>query len=319
MVNFGLLITDVSNVSKGCQLTLRTLFFGMGSAFSAIPFARLLDVGASIAAVVVPAPAGAPGAEPLRKLPLPPPLHADIRLQAGGECTILTLAYAQRIPVLEVRAIRSAVTHDALAALRPDVIFTACFPFIIPGSLLRLAPYGAYNLHPSLLPKLRGPEPLFWTFRTGAQPGVTLHRMTARADAGDIVAQAPLTFPDGITYAEAERLSAKTGAELMVDALAAIADGTLTAHPQDERTATYFSSPSASDLVVTPEWQARQAFNFLRAVRTFGQPMIEIDDRFFVIRYALELHPGQRMTEPYHIDGDRMHVRFSDGVLVCAT
>src|SRR5438552_5816023 len=150
----------------------------MGGAFSAIPFARLLTGGATIAAVVVPAPVGAPGAEPLRKAPLPPALHADILLQATGERTIRTMAYEHRIPIFEVRAIRSVVTHEALAALRPDVIFTACFPFIIPDSLLRLAPHGAFNLHPSLLPKLRGPEPLFWTFRTGAQPGVTLHRMT---------------------------------------------------------------------------------------------------------------------------------------------
>lgn len=300
-------------------MTLRTLFFGMSGAFSAIPFARLLACGATIAAVVVPAPAGAPGAEPVRKLPLPPPLRADIPLQASGERTIMTMAYEQRIPIFEVRAIRSAVTHEALAAMQPDVILTACFPSIIPGSLLRLAPHGAFNLHPSLLPKLRGPEPLFWTFRTGTQPGVTLHRMTARADAGDIVAQTPLTFPDGISYAEAERLSAEMGAGLMVDALAAMANGTLAAYPQDERAATVFPFPSASDWVVTQEWPAQRAFNFLRAVRNFGLPLIEIGDKSFAVRDALELRSGQRMTEPYQIDGETLRVQFSDGVLVCLT
>ena len=291
----------------------------MGGAFSAIPFARLLDGGAHIVAAVIPAPSGAPGAQPARLVPPAAPLRADILLQAHTPSrTMPDRAHQQRIPLIEVRAIRASHTRDLLASFQPDAIITACFPFLIPASILSLAPHGGYNLHPSLLPHLRGPEPLFWTLRLGEPAGVSVHRMSARADAGDIVAQAPLALPDGIAYSEVEHLCAERGGEVLCEVLRAIEAGTLKATPQDEHDATYFPTPTAEDFIVTPDWSVRRAYNFLSAYAGDAPTAIRIGAEIFAVRRVIERLPMGVMdgdAEAFRREGDGLMVRFADGVL----
>ncbi|MEZ4833421.1 MAG: formyltransferase family protein [Caldilineaceae bacterium] len=62
------------------------------------------------------------------------------------------------------------------------------------------APHGFLNLHPSLLPHYRGPDPIFWQLRDGVEPmGVTVHWMDVGVDTGDIAAQAPVALEDGLS------------------------------------------------------------------------------------------------------------------------
>ncbi|MEP7199824.1 MAG: formyltransferase family protein [Chloroflexota bacterium] len=295
-------------------MSLRVLFMGMLGAFSAIPFERLIVSGADVCAVFVPSPSVN---QPLRALPVAPRLSADMLLQVtDAQHNIVTLARDQHIPTFDVSDLRHARSLATLADLRPAVFMVACFPFILPAPWLRLPTHGGFNLHPSLLPQLRGPAPLFWTFHEAAAPGVTLHRMSARADAGDIVAQTPLTFPDGITYSEGERLCAEAGAALMVDALRALERGALSARAQDERGASAFPSPSSADFVVTPDWSARRAFNFMRGMMEFGQPLIQIGDEQFVVREAIRYTTDETMGEAYRSEGERVQLRFADGSVV---
>ncbi|WP_067064692.1 formyltransferase [Roseateles chitosanitabidus] len=79
---------------------------------------------------------------------------------------------------------------EAVAAAKPDVIFSFYFRSMLPASLLSLAPGGAYNMHGSLLPKFRGRAPTNWAVLHGAtETGATLHLMVDKPDAGDIVDQ----------------------------------------------------------------------------------------------------------------------------------
>jgi methionyl-tRNA formyltransferase len=264
----------------------------------------------------VPSPNARSTHEPIRALAPPPPLPADVMLQTQTQPNLIQLAWAQHIPVFEISSARAPETFTTLTALQPDVILVACFPFILPRRLLRLPRHGSFNLHPSLLPKLRGPAPLFWVFHEGAHAGVTLHAMNEHADAGDVVAQTPLVFPDGITYADADRMCARAGAELMRDALRAIEHSTLTTRPQRESDVSYFSNPTPADFIITPNWSARRAYNFICGVAGFGGPVvIQVDDKQFVVREAAEYKMGETMAEVHRVEGDRLRVRCADGVL----
>jgi methionyl-tRNA formyltransferase len=87
-----------------------------------------------------------------------------------------------------------------LAALEPDVAVSGGFPLRIPPDALRVPRYGVVNGHPSLLPRLRGPNPIGWALRNGDEEiGFTFHRMDEDFDTGMLLAQgsAPLADAQG--------------------------------------------------------------------------------------------------------------------------
>lgn len=84
-----------------------------------------------------------------------------------------------------------------VAPLRPDLIITGSFNWIIPADVLALPRLGAINGHDALLPRNRGPNATGWALRHGdPQHGFTIHYMTPRLDDGPILAQAPVPLTD---------------------------------------------------------------------------------------------------------------------------
>src|SRR6516225_3913232 len=77
-----------------------------------------------------------------------------------------------------------------LSSLEPDLIFTTGFSWKFPPELLNLPRLGSVNAHPSLLPRYRGPNPLYWHFiNEETHGGLTMHRMDADFDTGPILVQ----------------------------------------------------------------------------------------------------------------------------------
>jgi len=104
--------------------------------------------------------------------------------------SVASLATGAGIPVFLTESIHDARWIGHLRALRPDVLFSFYYRHILRRPILEVPRLGAYNLHGSLLPRYRGRCPLNWQLVHGErESGVTLHVMTPRADAGDIVGQ----------------------------------------------------------------------------------------------------------------------------------
>jgi len=103
-----------------------------------------------------------------------------------------------------------------------DFLLVACWPYLIETRLLASAGRAALNLHPSLLPKYRGPDPLEQQLTAGESIfGITLHLLDQRFDHGDIIAQAELSGPVVPRQRSIlERHCAGRGAELFVEAVA---------------------------------------------------------------------------------------------------
>jgi methionyl-tRNA formyltransferase len=93
-----------------------------------------------------------------------------------------------RIPICLAQ--RSDCLEPIIRELKPDLLLSWAFPWRIPDGALGAAPLGGINLHPSILPRHRGINPLGWTLRSGDDEyGITWHRMTSTFDAGDIITQ----------------------------------------------------------------------------------------------------------------------------------
>lgn len=90
-----------------------------------------------------------------------------------------------------------------LAPLRPDVVLSTGFLWVIPDDLLALPRLGAINTHGGLLPHGRGPNPVGWAFRRDEGViGWTAHRLTPQLDAGPILAQAAISYGDDDFFAD---------------------------------------------------------------------------------------------------------------------
>jgi len=289
----------------------------MPCAFSATPLAALIAAGLDVAAVVLPGP---PGGEPFRWNHPPPRLQSRIALSphGGGDTvpSLMTIAHAAGIPLLFVASIRSGAVVAQIARLRPDVMAVACFPERLPPALLRLPPLGALNLHPSLLPRDRGPSPLFWAFHRGAdETGATVHLMEETLDTGPIVRQTRVPIPRGTPLADLERTLATLGGRLLVEAVLARAGGDLSTTPQDPSLATSASFPTTADTLVDPTtWSARRAFHFVRGTRsaTVRLPngdLVPVDD---AVRWDSIMTPETSLPDV----PDDLVVAFPDGRVV---
>jgi|GEM_PF-2357011 len=163
-------------------------------------------------------------------------------------------------PVLKITNARDPLPQEAeLKALEPDLIVVASFGKILPMTLLDLPRGKSLNIHPSLLPRLRGPAPIQGTILGLAEPGVTIIRMDEKMDHGPIVAQekAELSpWPDH--YAQVEEKLARLGGSLLARIIPDWLEGKIKELPQAESEATYIKMVKKEDGLISPEDPAEE-------------------------------------------------------------
>lgn len=297
--------------------SLRVVFCGMTGQFSLLVLEELLRAGIEIAAVVLPALGGRTDQPPLRL-----PQQKAIRGRAlpmfavPAPRTILDLAAERRVPVLELSG---QVVPDLLVGLTFDAICVACFSRRLPPSLLRLPRLGCLNVHPSLLPAHRGPDPLFWIFHDGDETGgVTIHLMDEGFDTGPIVLSEAIPISDGATEAVLERACAVRGGQLLAEALIRLNVGALQPLPQDASRASHESWPTAADFTMTSAWSAQRAYRFLAGIGGRGEPVHFVaDDATFTLRAVLDYDTDATLGVAWQLTGDVLSVRCAPGVLRC--
>lgn len=181
--------------------------------------------------------------------------------------SVADIARGHDIKVYELDSVPGPEWKGILAQHKPDVIFSFMFRVLISEDILSVAKGGAFNLHPSFLPKYRGRAPANWVLVNGeTETGLTLHTMVTRADAGAIVAQraVPIDPEDDINDLNAK--FARVAPELLAGALPGIEKGSYPRLPQDETKATKFGRRTPADGVFWWSWQAPRIHNLVRAV-----------------------------------------------------
>ncbi len=248
---------------------MRIIYAGSSGPLSVMPLETLLEKGHDVCAVVL-------ANAWTTSLP-----HRTLSTLTEHSGSVSELARYHGIPVVLLDDGTRAMAR--MRQLAPEVILVSCFARRLPDTLLSLPAAGCFNLHPSLLPAWRGPDPLFWQFREGADVfGVSWHRMSSKMDAGAVVAQSRLTMPDGISARQAAVLLAGTGSGLLQNMLSALEQDTVDEIEQDERLASYRSFPRERDFDVSASWLARRLYNFICATRERGRHYpCEIDGRSF--------------------------------------
>jgi methionyl-tRNA formyltransferase len=161
------------------------------------------------------------------------------RGQALREPATKAWARARGVPVLQPEKVRDGRLARELALMKLDLVVVAAYGRILGEDLLSLAPFGAVNVHASLLPRWRGAAPIQWALAEGdAETGVTIMQMDAGLDTGHVLLQRAIPIlPEDTSETLHDRLAA-LGAEALVTALPLLAEGRLTPVRQDGAHAT---------------------------------------------------------------------------------
>jgi methionyl-tRNA formyltransferase len=300
-------------------MTLRIAFFCMESVFSVRPLEALLAAGHDVRLVMRPI-----GPLSSRRDPV-------LRRHRGFDLALRRLlglredaARTSPFAVAADRDIPAWLCGDAstpaVAALlkkeRVDVIVVAFFNQLLKPALLQVPPLGAVNLHPSLLPAYRGPAPLFWTFRDGAEhTGLTLHRIAPGEDDGAVLRRVPLPVALGTPGEALVDTLADVAHDHVVDAVAAVAGGAV-GEAQEHAAATRAPRPADADLILDPAWPARRLFHFARGVGRWnalvvsppGGPPLRVLD-------GVDFDEGRALPGEHAVVGDILHLGCADGVV----
>ena len=160
------------------------------------------------------------------------------------------------LPVLEANRMTSEVI-SAMRKVQPEVLCVVAFGCILPDEVISLAPYGALNVHASLLPRWRGAAPIQRAILAGdAVAGVSIMKIAHELDAGDWCKQASCEIGSKNTEQLTNAL-AHLGADALSEALFELKDGSLEWQEQDEREVTFAPKVTKQEMKLTPEDSAR--------------------------------------------------------------
>lgn len=147
-----------------------------------------------------------------------------------------------------------------------DLGIVADYGKIIPQAILDLFPLGCLNIHPSLLPKYRGPSPIQTAILNGdKETGVTIIKLDSQMDHGPIIASVKLTI-DNLNAMELSEKLAQAGADLLIKTLPDYLSGEIKPLPQNERDATFTKILKREDGKII--WE-RSALEIERQIRAY--------------------------------------------------
>lgn len=281
-------------------MSKRILFFGnerlATGVHSSVPTLRaLLDEGYEVPAIVI-------------------AQNQMSKSRRARQLEVSEVAQEHNIPLLSPADLAAA--GNQLAGFGAEAAVLIAYGKIVPAGILDLFPKGIINVHPSLLPRHRGPSPIESAIVDGDnETGVSLMRLAAEMDTGPVYAQQTIALSGKETKQElADRLSA-LGAELVMEYLPKVLDGSAEPLPQPETDATYdhLITKAAGQI----DW-AKPAVRLEREVRAYaGWPRsrtrLGSTDAVITAAHALA---GRGQPGTLRVEAKELGVYTGDGLLI---
>jgi methionyl-tRNA formyltransferase len=212
---------------------------------------------------------------------------------------------------------------ERVRGLRPDLTVSWFWTNLLPMSLVGAARLGGIGVHPSLLPRHRGPDPFFWAIASGdEETGVTVHRLEAAYDTGEILAQERLRIDPTWNAWRLARALDRPSLGLLRATVARFARGEdVHGMAQDEALATAAPSPDDEAAAIRWTWPTARVVSHVRALAPAPGAWTEVSGAALVVLsvapladYPRALAPGEAVVS----DG-RVIVRTGDGAVQILT
>jgi methionyl-tRNA formyltransferase len=207
----------------------------------------------------------------------------------GMEAQASPIAHAARqfgVPVLTPASLRSEAAVAEFAAHRADAAVVVAYGLLLPQQALETPPLGCFNVHASLLPRWRGAAPINRAIMAGdAESGVTIMKMDAGLDTGEIAMAERLPIGAEMTAGELHDVLAPLGADLMLRALGALERGALRLTPQPADGVTYAAKIAKAETRIDWAAPADVVHNHIRGLSPFPGAWFELSgQRIKVLR-----------------------------------
>jgi len=234
-------------IKNGSTMTVRTVFMGTPQ-FAVTILESLLRISYQVLAVYT------------------QPDNAAGRGRPVVFSPVKRLALERGIPVIQPTTFKSSEVVDRLASFQPELIVVTAFGFVLPRKVLSLPKFACLNVHPSLLPRHRGPSPIANAILCGDEfTGVTIMLMDAGLDTGSILAQEKVGISCTDTTGSLSAKLADVGARLLLQTLPGWLADELKPQAQDESQATYSKLITSKDGEIDWRLSAPELWRMVRA------------------------------------------------------
>lgn len=216
---------------------------------------------------------------------------------------VKALAMEHSLPVYTPDSLKGEDFAELLREIDPELIAVVAYGKILPKSVLDYPKYGCINVHVSLLPKYRGAAPMQRAIIDGEkQTGVTIMHMAEGVDTGDIITAEAFDIGPEDDFEAIHDRSAAVGARLLVKTVAALADGTATATPQDDSLATHAAKIEKEDCKIDFSKSAKALDCAIRGVTPIPGAFAYLKGKMLKIYKATPIGGAGRPGEVIAID-----------------
>ncbi|SNU97840.1 Methionyl-tRNA formyltransferase [Megamonas hypermegale] len=162
------------------------------------------------------------------------------RGQHLAKSPVKVYAEEHNLPVYQPEKIKTAEFTEKLRQMQPDLIIVVAFGQILSQEILDIPKFGCINVHASLLPRWRGAAPIHWSIIGGdTETGVTTMYMDAGLDTGDMILKAKTVITPEMTTAQLHDALMMQGADLLIETIQSIENGTVSREKQDDSLSCY--------------------------------------------------------------------------------
>lgn len=188
------------------------------------------------------------------------------------------------LEVFQPETLRDGAIQSLLEEKNPDIIVVVAYGKILPEYVLKFPKYGCINVHGSLLPEYRGAAPIQRAVIDGKKvTGVTTMYMDKGLDTGDMLLKAEYEIGENKNVGEVFDDLAQIGADLLIETLKGLENGSITPEKQDDSKANYAEKITKEECAVSFEYDALTVHNKIRGLYPFPGAFCFVNDKMLKI------------------------------------
>ncbi len=218
---------------------------------------------------------------------------------------IHNLALKNGLKVITPKTLRDLQIQQEFKNFGADAAVVVAYGLILPQEILDATKFGCINIHPSLLPRWRGPSPIQYTLFAGdAEIGVTIIKMDAGIDSGDMIGQEKFMLNAKNNYANLAPKLAEMGADILVKTLKNLRDEKVCIIKQDKALATFSKKLKKEESLIDWNLSAEEILRKIRGLSglltayfTLNGEVIKIYDAEIIIENFADKKPGEIVNE----------------------
>jgi methionyl-tRNA formyltransferase len=224
-----------------------------------------------------------------------------------------------KLPLIQPQKL--ILEEKTIREIKPDLIITCAYGLLVPDAILKIPKYRCINIHPSLLPKYRGPAPIRYAlFNNDLQTGVTIMYMDTEMDTGDIILQEKIDISESDNYTSLYQRLSKLAAEIINANIQMFFNENIKAKKQDSNNATYTYLLKKEDLLIDWNQSIKQIIGKIKGLSSHPCAHTKYQNLLIKI-YEAQIDKTsykQSITNGTitNIDKNGIAIKCSDGILL---